>query len=117
MKIKYVTLIVEDMDKSVSFYTNVLGFKVDEVFNLPTGTITLLENGNETGFELIENPEFKTGFYSVGLDVEDIYKKMEDFKKQGVKIAMEPTKISVGIMARVIDPNGVNIVLIQHEKR
>ena len=106
MKIKYVTLIVENMEESVSFYTNILGFKVDEVFNLPTGTITLLENGNETGFELIENPEFKTGFYSVGLDVEDVYKKIEDFK-QGVKIAMEPTKISVGIMASVIDPNGV----------
>ena len=117
MKIKYVTLIVDDMDKSVNFYTNILGFKVDEVFNLPTGTITLLEKGNGTGFELIENPEFKTGFYSVGLDVEDVYKKIDDFKKQGVKIAMEPTKISVGIMARVIDPNGVNIVLIQHEKR
>ena len=61
-----------------------------------------------------KNSTFKTGFYSVGLDVEDIHKEMENFRKNNVEIAMEPTRISVGIMARVIDPNGVNIVLIQH---
>jgi lactoylglutathione lyase len=115
MKIMYVTIIVDNMEESVEFYTNVLGFEVDEVFNLPAGVITLLSNGNETGFELIENNAFKTGFYSVGLDVEDINKELESFRKKDVEIAMEPTKISVGIMARVIDPNGVNIVLIQHE--
>lgn len=114
MKIKYVTIIVDDMDKSIEFYTEVLGFEVDDVFDLPGGKIVLLSNGDETGFELIQNSTFKTGFYSVGLDVEDIHKEMENFRKNNVEIAMEPTRISVGIMARVIDPNGVNIVLIQH---
>ena len=32
MKIKYVTIIVDDMDKSAEFYTKVLGFEVEEVF-------------------------------------------------------------------------------------
>lgn len=31
MKIKYVTIIVDDMDKSAEFYTKVLGFEVEEV--------------------------------------------------------------------------------------
>lgn len=114
MKIKYVTIIVDDMDKSIEFYTEVLCFEVDDVFDLPGGKIVLLSNGDETGFELIQNSTFKTGFYSVGLDVEDIHKEMENFRKNNVEIAMEPTRISVGIMARVIDPNGVSIVLIQH---
>lgn len=69
MKIKYVTIIVDDMDKSIEFYTEVLGFEVDDVFDLPGGKIVLLSNGDETGFELIQNSTFKTGFYSVGLDV------------------------------------------------
>lgn len=30
---------------------------------------------------------------------------------------MEATRISVGMTARVIDPNGVNIVLIQHDEK
>nr|WP_299524674.1 hypothetical protein [uncultured Methanobrevibacter sp.] len=50
------------------------------------------------------------------MDVDDIDKQMQKFRKNNVKIAMEPTKISVGIMARIIDLDGVNIVLIQHEK-
>lgn len=117
MKIKYVTSIVDDMDKSAEFYTKVLGFEVEEVFDLPGGKIVLLGNGNETGFELIQNSTFKTGFYSVGLDVEDIHEELENFRKNNVEIAMEATRISVGMMARVIDPNGVNIVLIQHDEK
>lgn len=117
MKIKYVTIIVDDMDKSAEFYTKVLGFEVEEVFDLPGGKIVLLGNGNETGFELIQNSTFKTGFYSVGLDVEDIHEELENFRKNNVKIAMEATRISVGMMAGVIDPNGVNIVLIQHDEK
>lgn len=117
MKIKYVTIIVDDMDKSAEFYTKVLGFEVEEVFDLPGGKIVLLGNGNETGFELIQNSTFKTGFYSVGLDVEDIHEELENFRKNNVEIAMEATRISVGMMARVIDPNGVNIVLIQHDEK
>lgn len=34
MKVKYVTIIVDDMDKSAEFYTKVLGFEVEEVFDL-----------------------------------------------------------------------------------
>ena len=59
MKIKYVTIIVDDMDKSAEFYTKVLGFEVEEVFDLPSGKIVLLGNGNETGFELIQNIKMK----------------------------------------------------------
>ena len=100
MKVKYVTIIVDDMDKSAEFYTKVLGFEVEEVFDLPGGKIVLLGNGNETG-----------------LDVEDIHEELENFRKNNVEIAMEATRISVGMMARVIDPNGVNIVLIQHDEK
>ena len=45
MKIKYVTIIVDDMDKSVEFYTKVLGFEVEEVFDLHGGKIVLIGNG------------------------------------------------------------------------
>lgn len=86
MKIKYVTIIVDDMDKSAEFYTKVLGFEVEEVFDLPGGKIVLLGNENETGFELIQNSTFKTGFYSVGLDVEDIHEELENFRKNNVEI-------------------------------
>ena len=45
MKIKYVTIIVDDMDKSAEFYTKVLGFEVEEVFDLPGGKLSCLAMG------------------------------------------------------------------------
>ena len=115
MFVKYATMIVNDMDESVKFYTETLDFTVDEVFNLPTGKITLLNGDGDAGLELIENTDFKTGIYSIGMDVEDIEKEISELKQKGAEIAMDITPISVGLMARIIDPNGINIVLIEHK--
>ena len=54
MKIKYVTIIVDDTDKSAEFYTKVLGFEVEEVFDLPGGKIVLIDNGNENGYAFLK---------------------------------------------------------------
>lgn len=115
MRIKYSTIIVKDMEESVKFYTDVLGFEVDEVFNLPQATITLLNCDGEAGVELIKNEVNEVGIYSVGMDVEDINLEIKNLKSKGIQLVMEPTKISVGTMALIKDPNEVNIVLIQHD--
>lgn len=114
MKIKYSTIIVEDMEKSIEFY-KLLGFEVDEVFNLPdNNTITLMKSEGETKVELIDNGD-KPGLFSVGMDVDDLNKEMEDLKSKGVEFFLGPTKITVGYLAMCRDPNGATIVLIQHD--
>ena len=58
MKIKYVTIIVADMDESVKFYTEVLGFEIDSIHNpYPGLTIKLLKGEGDAMLELIENIE------------------------------------------------------------
>ena len=117
MNIKYATIIVRDMDESVQFYREILGFEIDSTYNLGPGVmITLMKSGGETMVELIKNNEDKNGFYSVGMDVEDIDAAVQDFRLKGVKILMEPMPISVGSLAFIEDPNGVRIALIQHRK-
>ncbi|MBR0270915.1 MAG: VOC family protein [Methanobrevibacter sp.] len=116
MKIRYATMIVNDMEESVKFYTETLDFTLDEVFDVPGGKITLLDGDGFAGLELIESTAFETGLYSIGMDVEDIHKEIEDLKEKGANIAMEPVETQVGYMARVIDPNGINIVLVQHTR-
>jgi len=116
MKIKYSTMIVNDMEESVKFYTEVLGFKIDSEYDLgPAGYITLLKGEGETMFELIENPVNETGLFSVGMDVEDVKATVEELRSKGAKITMEPTPITVGTLAFVEDPNGIRIALIQHK--
>ena len=113
MKLKYSTIIVDDMDKSVEFY-KLLGFNVHQVFNLPNDNkITLMESEGETMIELIDNGD-EAGLFSVGMEVEDINKEIEDLKSKGVEFFLGPTKISVGYLAMCKDPNGATIVLIQH---
>lgn len=115
MKVKYATIIVEDMDESIKFYTEVMGLKIDSQHNPQPGvTITLLKGEGDAMIELIMNTEHETGLFSVGMDVEDINTTVEELKSKGAKITMEPTPISVGTLAFLEDPNGVKIALIQH---
>jgi lactoylglutathione lyase len=115
MKIKYTTMIVNDMDESVKFYRDVMGFEVDSQYDLgPAGTITLLKGEGETMVELIKNPVDETGLFSMGMDVEDVNATVKELKSKGAKVTMEPTPITVGTLAFIEDPNGVKIALIQH---
>ncbi len=115
MKIKYTTMIVKDMDESVKFYRDVMGFEVDSQYDLgPAGEITLLKGEGETMVELIKNPVDETGLFSMGMDVEDVNATVKELKSKGAKVTMEPTPITVGTLAFIEDPNGVKIALIQH---
>jgi lactoylglutathione lyase len=115
MKVKYATIIVEDMDKSIKFYTEVLGFKIDSEHRpIPGAIITLLKGDGDAMIELIKNTVDKTGLFSVGMDVEDINATVKELKSKGAKITMEPIPITVGTLAFLEDPNGVKIALIQH---
>ena len=115
MKVKYATIIVEDLDESIRFYTEVLGFNIESQHNpLPGVTILLLKGKGDAMIELIKNTQYETGFYSLGMDVEDINAAVKELKLKGAKINMEPTPITVGILAFLEDPNGVRIALIQH---
>lgn len=109
-------MIVENMEESVKFYTETLDFTLDEVFEVPGGKITLLDGDGFAGLELIENTAFDVGLYSIGMDVEDIHKEIDELAKKGANIALKPVETQVGYMARVVDPNGINIVLVQHTR-
>ncbi len=116
MKIKYATIIVEDMDESIKFYTEVMGFEIESQHNpLPGVTITLLKGEGDALIELIRNTQYETGFYSIGMDVEDINTTVKELKLKGAKITMEPTPITIGFLAFLEDSNGVRIALIQHQ--
>ena len=115
MKVKYLTIIVKDMEESIKFYTEVLGLEIHSQFNPQPGVIiTLLKGEGDSMIELIENMKDEPGLFSVGMDVEDINTIVKDLKNKGAKITMEPVPITVGSLAFLEDPNGVRIALIQH---
>lgn len=108
MKVKYATIIVKDMDESIKFYKDIMGFEINSQHNLSPGvTITILKGEGDAMIELIKNTENEPSFYSVGMNVEDINVKIKELKSKGAKITMEPRPIIVGMLAFLEYPNGV----------
>ena len=115
MKVKYATIIVENMEKSIKFYTEVMGFEVDSQFAPRPGVlITLMKGEGDAMIELIKNTENEIGLFSVGIEVKDLENTVKELKSKGAKITMEPVSITVGTLAFLEDPNGAKIALIQH---
>lgn len=103
------------MEESVKFYTELMGFEVDSHYDLgPAGEITLLAGEGDAMIEIIKNPVNEPGLFSIGMDVEDLNSTIKELKEKGAKVTMEPTQITVGLLAFIEDPNGARIALIQH---
>lgn len=119
IKVQYSTLIVNDLEESVEFYQDVLGFKKGYHVDLGNGSrITLMKSADDGAFvELIENKELETGMYSIGTDVDNLTEVLAHLKEMGIEPTRGPVETTVGVMAFVQDPNGVNICLIEHNDR
>ena len=114
ISVKYSTMIVNNLDESVSFYRNVLGFSEGYHVDFPVGGITIMNSPDGASVELIESPQFETGLYSVGTDVDDLDDVLKQVKLSGCEVIGEITPTTVGRQIFIKDPNGVRICLIEH---
>jgi lactoylglutathione lyase len=125
MRILHTMLRVGDLDKSLAFYTNVLGMKLLRRHDYPEGKFTLAFVGYEdeskaAAIELtynwgIEKYDIGAGFGHLAVEVEDAYKTCEEVKRQGGKITREagPMKHGTTVIAFAEDPDGYKIEFIQ----
>ena len=119
---------VKDLDKSLDFYTRLLGMKLIRKKDYPTGEFTLAFVGygdeeNSTVIELTHNWPQKepyaigSGFGHLAIGVPDIYGTCERLGKEGVKIPRPPGPMKHGgsVIAFVEDPDGYKIELIERK--
>lgn len=117
VSVQYATMIVRDMEESVAFYRDVLGFQEGYHVDTPDGgQITIMKSEDGASVELIENKNFDTGLYSVGTDVEDLEETIRHLREKGFETTGPVVPTTVGKMTFVQDPNGVRICLIEHSK-
>lgn len=114
VSVKYSTMIVKDLTKSVAFYRDVLGFSEGYYVQLPVGQIQIMESPGGACVELIESPAFPVGLYSVGTDVDDLDETLAQLAAAGYAAEGPAAQTTVGRQAFVKDPNGVRICLIEH---
>ena len=119
---------VGDLDRSISFYCDVLGMKLLRRKDYPSGEFTLAFVGygdekDHTVLELTYNwgkdsYELGNAYGHIALGVEDIYAACDTIRDQGGKISREPGPMKHGttVIAFVEDPDGYKVELIQKGK-
>ncbi len=125
MRILHTMLRVGNLERSVDFYTNVLGMRVLRQREYPDGRFTLCfvgygDEDKEAVLELTHNwdtPSYElgTGYGHIALEVDDAYKACDEVKKRGGKVTREagPMKHGTTVIAFVEDPDGYKIEFIQ----
>ena len=127
MRMLHTMLRVGDLQRSLDFYTNVLGMRELRRKDYPDGKFTLAFVGygdekDTTVLELTHNWDTKSydignGFGHIAVAVPDAYKACEMVKAKGGKVTREagPMKHGTTVIAFVEDPDGYKIEFIQRE--
>jgi lactoylglutathione lyase len=125
MRVLHTMIRVGNLDRSIRFYTDVLGMKLLRRNEYPDGKFTLafVGYGSESEHAVIEltynwgtdRYELGNAFGHIALEVDDAYRVCEEIKARGGKVVREagPMKHGTTVIAFVEDPDGYRIELIQ----
>lgn len=124
MRMLHTMLRVGDLDRSITFYTEVLGMKLLRQKDYPDGKFTLAfvgygDESENTVIELTYNwdtdhYDLGNGYGHIALEVDDVYQATAEIKKRGGKIIRDAGPMNAGttIISFVEDPDGYPIELI-----
>lgn len=129
MRLLHTMIRVGDLDRSIAFYTKVLGMTLLRQKDYPDGKFTLafVGYGDEKDTAVIElTHNWETSSYTIGdgyghvaLGVADIYGTCDAIRLAGGTITREPGPMKHGstVIAFVEDPDGYKIELIEEGSR
>ncbi|MDD2989084.1 MAG: lactoylglutathione lyase [Zoogloea sp.] len=125
MRLLHTMLRVVDLDRSIAFYTEVLGMRLLRRNDYPEGKFTLAfvgyqEESAGAVLELTHNwgvdaYELGTAYGHIALEVPDAYAACDAIRARGGKVVREagPMKHGTTVIAFVEDPDGYKVELIQ----
>lgn len=124
MRLLHTMLRTGNLQRSIDFYTEVLGMTLLRQKEYPEGEFTLafLGYGDEaqnTVIELtynwgVDHYDLGSGYGHIAIEVDDVYQATERIKAKGCKILRDAGPMNAGstIIAFVEDPDGYPIELI-----
>lgn len=129
MRLLHTMLRVGDLDRSLKFYTELLGMKLLRRQDYPEGRFTLAfvgytDESEGAVIELTHNWDTKAydlgaGYGHIALEVDDAYAACAKIKAQGGNVVREagPMKHGTTVIAFVMDPDGYKIEFVQKKTR
>ena len=129
MRLLHTMLRVGDLERSLTFYTEVLGMRLLRRKDYPDGRFTLafVGYGDESGTAVLElthnwdtsSYEIGTGYGHIALGVDDIHATCEAMAAKGGRVVRPPGAMKHGttVIAFVEDPDGYKVELIQRASR
>ena len=129
MRLLHTMLRVGDLDKSLDFYTRILGMTLLRKHDYPEGKFTLAFVGYDLESEQavieltynwgVDKYDLGTAYGHIALEVEDAYAACNKIRSAGGKVVREagPMKHGNTVIAFVEDPDGYKIELIQRKSR
>jgi lactoylglutathione lyase len=125
MRILHTMLRVGDLQRSIDFYTKVLGMKLLRTSENPEYKYTLAfvgygNNPDHAELELtynwgVDKYEMGSAYGHIAISAEDIYKTCEQVRAAGGNITREPGPVKGGttVIAFITDPDGYKVELIE----
>jgi lactoylglutathione lyase len=125
MRILHTMLRVGDLQRSIDFYTKVLGMKLLRKSDNPEYKYTLAflgygSNPEHAELELtynwgVDKYEMGTAYGHIAIAAEDIHKTCEQVRAAGGNITREPGPVKGGttVIAFITDPDGYKVELIE----
>ena len=128
MRISLTSIPIDDYDKALKFYTEVMGFLKKRDIPLGEGArwITVVSPEDPDGVELLLEPNsdypamkalkqdlVRDGIPYTAFQVEDVQQEYERMRKLGIEFAMEPTNAGMTTAAVLHDPCGNLIQIYQ----
>ena len=128
MRIKLTSVSIDDYDKALKFYTEILGFIKKQDMPLGEGArwITVVSAEEPNGVELLLEPNasypamkalkeslVKDGIPFTAFHVNDVQQEYERMKDRGVEFTMEPTNMGIWTAAIFDDTCGNLIEIYQ----
>ncbi|HWS13969.1 MAG TPA: lactoylglutathione lyase [Rhodocyclaceae bacterium] len=128
MRILHTMLRVGDLERSLKFYTEVLGMRLLRRSDYPDGKFTLAfvgyqDEADGAVLELtynwgVDRYDLGTAYGHVALEVDDAYRACEEIRGRGGVVTREagPMKHGTTVIAFVQDPDGYKVELIQKKR-
>ncbi len=122
-RIDHVEIVPADFEETISFYTQILGFRIRERRRVDSPLleeIVFLELG-DTVMEVfsVTNPApastepWQVGCKRICLEVDSMEGAVEYLKSKGIKITLGPVKSGTAMRASFDDPSGLSVELRQ----